>query len=280
MNQVTVDGYDTLRILSNMCETRKIFSEVYAAATGVKSGYQTLSNALRANKGMTKKQADKFFHNIRIATDGVLATYKDDLRYAYYLLDWMMESGIIEKDESLRMDAMTPTEERQLERRFGNGYEPTGNGNVEGLSEEEETAELIRDKNGTVIVEPTKEEIEEFKRTGVIPDEQEETQEEVDVQDENTERIADADTTPVQENRGEIVNEKAAQETVDVDDVIAQLLSFGKKDQPEKKSDNDFLTNFLGEPTRITIKPSVSSDEFDNSLANVPDVFDKDSKKF
>lgn len=260
MNQVTVDGYDTLRILSNMCETRKIFSEVYAAATGVKSGYQTLSNALRANKGMTKKQADKFFHNIRIATDGVLAMYKDDLRYAYYLLDWMVESGIIEKDESLRMDAMTPTEERQLERRFGNGYEPTGNGNVEGLSEEEETVELIRDKNGTVLLEPSKEEVEEFQRTGVIPDEQEEE----------------------------------TQETPDVDDVLAQLLSFGKKDQPsvegdkkesgvavpEKKSDNDFLTNFLGEQTRITIKPSVSSDEFDNSLANVPDVFDKDSKKF
>lgn len=263
--KVSMESGKTLELLANICGSRRVFAEIFAQATGLRSGYQTLTNAIRANKGMSPKQMEKFLHNLHHAEgDNNLADYKDDLRYMYYLLDYLIEAGIIDRDESMRIDAMSPTEERQIERRFGDGYNPKGNGNVEGLSDDEEKEE-----------------------------------EAVDVQNEDTERIADADTTSVGESEEKVVDEKAQEEEVDVDDVLSQLLSFSKTDStpeevieenkvsveehkeeiPSSKGD-DFLTNFLGKPTEVHLPRSVSSDGFDNDLRDVPDVFDYESKKF
>lgn len=271
--QVNLESHETLRILANIKGSRREFAEIYSAALGLKSGYQTLVNAIRAKKGMTAKQASSFLHNLRHAEAGSnLEDYKAELQYAYYLLDYFMETGVLERDEEMKIDAITPFEERQLERRFGDGYEPTGDGNVEGLSddreegaEEESTSEksedvqgesegdrvsseevdeevvvMIRDKDRNVVVNPTPEEVENFEKTGEIK-----------------------------------------QESNDVDDVLAQLLSFSAtKPKEVTEKSNDFLTNFLGEPTKVSMKPNVSSDSFDNNLENIPDVFDRESKKF
>lgn len=277
--QVSLESYTALQILANIAGSKREFAEIYSAATGLKSGYQTLMNTLRAKKGMNAKQASLFLHNLCHAeADSILQDYRDELQYAYYLLDYLMNIGAIERDDSMEVDAMTPFEERRLERQFGDGYEPTGNGNVEGLSddgEEETTPEdvaeeseddagehqggtvsadeaggevvaMIRDKNGNLIVNPTEEEVEKF------------------------------------EENGEIVVDNE-QESGNIDDVLAQLLSFSTTDKPapqESKKSDDFLTNFLGKPTEVVLRPSVSSDGFDNDLANIPDVFDRESKKF
>lgn len=250
--KVSLESGKTLELLANICGSRRVFAEIFAQATGLKSGYQVLTNAIRANKGMSPKHMESFLHNLHHAEgDNNLVDYKDDLRYMYYLLDYLVEAGIINRDESMRIDSLSPKEERQMERRFGDGYEPKGDGNVEGLSDDE-TVDYV---------ENNLDKEEEM----VNNDEQEET----------------------------------TQEEVDVDDVLSQLLSFSKTDSaseetyeedqtpveghkeeaPAPKSDS-FLDNFLGGQSKPSVRPSVSSDGFDSDLADVPDVFDKDSKKF
>ena len=259
--QGSLESYTALQILANIAGSKREFAEIYSAATGLKSGYQTLMNTLRAKKGMNTKQASLFLHNLRHAeSDSILQDYKDELQYAYYLLSYLMNLGAIERDDEMDVDAITPFEERQLERRFGDGYEPTGDGNVEGLSDDrEEGAE----------------------------------EENVEKESEDVQGEFEGDTLPPEETDGEVVNPtqeevenfeeigEVKQESNDVDDVLAQLLSFSTtkpKEAPEKG--NDFLTNFLGEPTKVSMKPNVSSDSFDNNLENIPDVFDRESRKF
>lgn len=247
--KVSLESGKTLELLANICGNRRVFAEIFAQATGLKSGYQVLTNAIRANKGMSPKHMESFLHNLHHAEgDNNLVDYKDDLRYMYYLLDYLIEAGIIDRDESMRIDALSPKEERQMERRFGDGYEPKGDGNVEGLS----------DDTTVDNVENNLDKEEEM----VNVEEQEETQEKDD--------------------------------GADVDDILSQLLAFsGKQDDTTREEDNNtknverstgkgdsFLDNFLGGQSKPSVRPSVSSDGFDSDLADVPDVFDKDSKKF
>ena len=152
--KVSMESSKTLELLANICGSRRVFAEIFAQATGLKSGYQVLTNAIRANKGMSPKHMESFLHNLHHAEgDNNLVDYKDDLRYMYYLLDYLVEAGIIDRDESMRIDALSPKEERQMERRFGDGYEPKGDGNVEGLSDDTtvDNVEKILDKEEEMV---------------------------------------------------------------------------------------------------------------------------------
>lgn len=283
--KVSLESGKTLELLANICGNRRVFAEIFTQATGIKSGYQTLTNAIRAHKGMSPKHMESFLHNLHHAEgDNNLVDYKDDLRYMYYLLDYLVEAGIIDRDESMRIDALSPKEERQIERRFGDGYEPKGDGNVEGLSDEFERVDAVVGSDDT------------FDDSGSGGDDDEIADITVSVDNVNfhSDKI-------ILDKEEEMVNVEEQEETTqeknddaDVDDILSQLLAFGgKQDDTTREEDNNtenverpsdkgnsFLDNFLGGQSKPSVRPSVSSDGFDSDLADVPDVFDKDSKKF
>lgn len=282
--KVSLESGKTLELLANICGSRRVFAEIFSQATGLKSGYQVLTNTIRAHKGMSPKHMESFLHNLHHAEgDNNLVDYKDDLRYMYYLLDYLVEAGIIEKDDSMRIDALSPKEERQMERRFGDGYEPKGDGNVEGLSDD---VNVVTKDNG--------DSVDSVRDGGGEPETG------VDLRADRDGEYNHGIKNNLDKEE-EIVNVEEQEETTqekddgtDVDDILSQLLAFGgKQDDTARKEDNNtenverpigkrdsFLDNFLGGQSKPSIRPSVSSDGFDSDLADVPDVFDKDSKKF
>lgn len=283
--KVSMESGKTLELLANICGSRRVFAEIFSQATGLKSGYQVLTNAIRANKGVSPKHMESFLHNLHHAEgDNNLVDYKDDLRYMYYLLDYLVEAGIIDRDESMRIDALTPKEERQMERRFGDGYEPKGDGNVEGLSDDEERMDVL--DNSVDVVDNVNSRAESDKEFDIV---------------DNGNAVGIQHIKNNLDKEEEMVNVEEQEETTqeknddtDVDDILLQLLSFGgKQNDTTREEDNNtenverpvgkgnsFLDNFLGGQSKPSVRPSVSSDGFDSDLADVPDVFDKDSKKF